>query len=255
VSFRPAILALAITLCSLTPLARAAEPAGPGDAPAGVDKDFWKQLVEIDARGGVVKDLSANFTQQKYTPLMKKPLVSTGTIKIKGGTALWNTTQPAPTVMRIDERDLHLFYPDQKVVEVYAVDQKMGPLAASPFPRLALIKPHFSFERGAAKGLLPAGADASKYVAVRMRPIDAEMRKHIDEVTVLLEIATGLVLRAQTVDPDGDRIVLTFSDMKVNAGLTDKDVQMTLPAGVKVTRPLEGGRATSSGEAEQGRNR
>jgi outer membrane lipoprotein-sorting protein len=241
VRIRPATLALAFTLTLLSSFARAAEPAGPGDAPANVDKDFWKQLVEIDARGASVKDLTANFNQEKFTPLMKKPLVSTGTIKIKGGAALWNTARPAPTEMRIDERELRMYYPEQKVVEVYAVNQKMGPLAASPFPRLALIKPHFSFERGEVKGLLPAGVDASKYVAVRMRPLNDEMRKHIDEVTVLLEIATGLVLRAQTIDPDGDRVLLTFSDMKVNAGLTDKDLTMTLPADVKVVHPLEGG--------------
>jgi outer membrane lipoprotein-sorting protein len=222
--------------------ARAADAdAGPGEAPKGVDPAFWKQLVEIDARGAAVKDLTAKFQQEKFTPLMKKPLVSSGTIRIKGSAALWNTTAPAPTIMRIDPQELRLYYPEQKVVEVYKVDQRMGPLAASPFPRLALIKPHFTFERGDAKALLPAGADASKFVAVKLRPINEEMRKHLDEVTVLLEVATGLVTRAQTVDADGDRVVLSFSDMKVNAGLTDQDVALDVPAGVKVVRPLEGG--------------
>jgi hypothetical protein len=240
VTARPPIFALALTLSFLSPFARAAEPAGPGDAPAGVDKDFWKQLVEIDARGAEVKDLTANFKRENFTALMKRPLVSTGTIKIRGGAALWDTVEPA-SVMRVDQREMRMYYVEQKVVEVYAIGQKMGPLAASPFPRLALIKPHFSFERGAVEGLLPAGVDASKYVAVRMRPLDDEMRKHIDEVTVLLEIATGLVLRAQTIDPDGDRVVLTFSDMKVNTGLAARDLEMKVPEGVRVVHPLEGG--------------
>jgi outer membrane lipoprotein-sorting protein len=218
----------------------------PGAAPAGVDATFWKQLVAIDARGAAVKDLTADFTQEKTMPLMKKPLVSAGTIKIKDNAALWHTTRPAPTVMRIDAKELRMYYPEQKAMEVYAVDQRMGPLAASPFPRLALLKPHFSFERIPAREL-QADADDAKLVGVKMRPINADLRKHIDEVSVLLEVDTGLARRARTVDPDGDKIVLTFSNMKPNAGLTERDVELNVPAGVTVTRPLEGGRAESSG--------
>jgi len=227
-------------------LARAGD--GPGDAPPGIDKDFWKLLVEVDARGANVNDLTATFRQEKFTPLMTRPLISTGTIKIKGPTALWETATPAPTIMRIDPGELRMYYPQQKVVEVYAIDKKMGPLAASPFPRLALIKPHFTFARFPAKELSP-GIDEAKFVGVRMKPTDEDLRKHINEVDVLLEVATGLVMRAQTIDADDDRIVLTFADMKVNAGLTDRDLALNVPADVKVTRPLEGGASSPSDAA------
>jgi outer membrane lipoprotein-sorting protein len=125
----------------------------------------------------------------------------------------------------------------------------MGSLAASPFPRLEVLKRHFTFERIAVKELSPT-ADEAKHVALRMRPTEKELQKHIDEVSVLLEIETGLVLRARTVDADGDRIVLTFSNMRANTGLADAELRMDVPAGVRVTRPLEGG---GSGAAGQGK--
>jgi outer membrane lipoprotein-sorting protein len=117
----------------------------------------------------------------------------------------------------------------------------MGSMAASPFPRLAMLKKHFTFERLPAKELLPS-ADESTVLALRMHPLDAELKKHIDEVCVVLKVATGFVKRAQTIDSDGDRMVLTFSNVRINTGLTDRDLEMVVPPGVAVTRPLEGGR-------------
>lgn len=222
----------------LLPLIARGEP-GATDRPAGVDEKLWKLLVEIDARGAQVHDLKADFTQQKFTPLLKKPLTSTGTILIKGSASLWTTVQPEPTVMRIDDKQLRLLYPRQKVLEVYPTDEKMASLAASPFPRLDVLKKHFSFERLPVKDVDP-GAKESETLALRLHPLEPELRKHIDEVQVLLQVSTGFVLRATTIDSDGDRVVLSFSNIRINGGVPDRELELVVPPGVKVTHPLEG---------------
>src|SRR5207237_10434318 len=135
--------------------------------------------------------------------------------------------------------------PAQKVLEIYKTDEKLGSLAASPFPRLEILKQHFSFEKIPAQEL-SKDADESKHIAFRMKPLRDELRKHIDQVSVLIERATGLVIKAQTIDPDGDRLVLSFINIRVNTGLTDAELEMKLLLDVKVTHPLEGG---SAGEA------
>jgi outer membrane lipoprotein-sorting protein len=229
--------ALLLGLTFLAPVARS-EPS-PTDPPAGVDEKLWKLLVEVDSRGAQVKDLKADFTQQKFTPLLKKPLTSTGTILIKGSASLWHTTQPEPTVMRIDDKELRLLYPRQKVLEVYPTGQKMASLAASPFPRLDVLKKHFTFEQIPTKDLDPAAKDGDT-LALRMQPTEPDLRKHIDEVRVLLQVSTGFVLKAVTVDSDGDRVVLSFSNIRINGGVPDRELELVVPTGVKVTRPLEG---------------
>ena len=229
----------AALLLGLTLLATARGEPGATDRPAGVDEKLWKLLVEIDARSAQVKDLTADFTQEKFTPLLKKPLTSTGTILIKGSASLWHTAQPEPTVMRIDDKELRLLYPRQKVLEVYPTGQKMASLAASPFPRLDVLKQHFTFQQMATKEL-DAAAKEGETIALRMRPTEPELRKHIDEVQVLLQVATGFVLRATTIDSDGDRVVLSFSNIRVNGGVVDRELELVVPAGVKVTHPLEG---------------
>ena len=75
---------------------------------------------------------------------------------------------------------------------------------------------------------------------MRLQPLDPQLRQHVDQVKVLLEIASGHVLKAETMDADGDRIVLSFTNIKVNTGLDDAALALTVPAGVTVSRPLEG---------------
>lgn len=247
--------ALFLVLCVALAWGEAAAAAeAPITPPAGVDEKLWNLMVQIDARGADIRDLSADFTQEKHTPLLKKPLVSTGRILIKGSASLWNTVQPEPTIMRIDNKEVRLFYPRQKVVEVYRTDERMGSLAASPFPRLSVIKEHFTFERVPAKSLMP-DADESKFLALRMKPTQEELRKHIDEVTVVLEIATGFVQRAQTIDTDGDRMVLSFSKLQINTGLKDSDLELNLPPGVAITHPLEGDGGDNGKETGQGQRK
>ena len=130
-------------------------------------------------------------------------------------------------------------YAPARLLQKVGIDQKMGALAASPLPQLDTLKKTFSFEKIPAKKLLPE-ADEARHLALRMRPTDPEIKKHVEEVTVVLDVASGFVVRAQTIDPDGDRIVLSFTNPKINTGLKDAELELHVPAGVTVTRPLEG---------------
>jgi outer membrane lipoprotein-sorting protein len=224
--------------------ARAGEAA---TRPAEVDEKLWEALVAIDAKVARIADLTADFRQEKHTSLLKKPLVSSGVIMVRCAVSLWTTSKPEPTVMRIDGKEVKLLYPRQNVLEIYEVGQQMSALATSPLPRLDVLRKHFTYEQ------IPVGefvkdSEAADHLALRLRPIDAAIREHVDEVRVLVEIPTGHLVRAETLDPDGDRTVLVFSNMKTNRGLKESDVELRVPAGVVVTRPLEGSGGRESGK-------
>ena len=59
-----------------------------------------------------------------------------------------------------------------------------------------------------------AGADAGKTFAVRMTPSDPELREHVETVRVLLDAQRGLIIRLEMRDPDGDRTLISFSNVK-----------------------------------------
>jgi outer membrane lipoprotein-sorting protein len=208
----------------------------PTSRPANVEPAVWQRMLEIDRRAGAVTDLEADFEQQKFTAMLKKPLVSSGRVFVRGSTMRWDTRKPDPNELQITEREVRIYYPAQETIEVYQVQQKLGQLAASPLPRLALLEKHFTFEP------IPVGdmgeSDEQKFFAVRMTPTQPELREHVEQVRVLLDAGRGLIVRLETRDADGDRTMVSFFNVKTNVGLKDEQLKINAPAGVKVTRPL-----------------
>lgn len=236
------LLGVGILLASNGVPAVAARAAAPTTAPATLPADFERRLDAIDAKAAAWRDLSADFVQEKRSPLLRKPIVSRGTVKTKGAASLWQTAEPESTLMSVGPRALRLYYPKQKVVEEYPIEGRLGMLAASPLPRLASIRQNFKPVADDGAGLLPAKGEGEgrALLAVRMNPGDAEIAKFVDHARVLLDADRGLVLAFELIDPDGERTVIRFSNLRGNAGLGDDAMQLQLPAGVKVTRPLEG---------------
>ena len=71
-----------------------------------------------------------------------------------------------------------------------------------------------------------------------MTPIQEELRQHLQEVRVLLDMSAGYIVHAEITDADGDKTVIRFGDVRVNADVGD--VALKVPPGTKLTHPLEG---------------
>ncbi|MBV8782441.1 MAG: outer membrane lipoprotein carrier protein LolA [Phycisphaerae bacterium] len=215
----------------------------PATAPA-----LWQQMLAVDASADHIASVRANFRQEKFTPLMKKPLVSTGTIAAAGATSFWITDQPEPTKMLVTDREIRLYYPNQSAEEIYPIVGKLGSLASSPLPRLSVLREFFSFTQLPVGDLDPSGDDAHE-LALRLEPIDEQMKQHVAEVRVLLERSSGLVKLAETIDPDGEKTRLTFTNVQINLPLKSDDLKLDVPAGTSISHPLEGLGDASDGAA------
>ena len=231
---RLGILQILMICCS----ARGEPPTTlPTTPPKGMDAALWARMTAIDAKADKILDLSADFEQRKFTPLLKKPMVSSGTVKAKGYAMLWDTKSPEPTLMRVDEKEVRIFYSNQKIVEVYPLEGQLSSLAASPLPRLAALIPHFTFAAASAKDM--GEAEAGNRLALQLTPIDPSLREHVNHVTVLIDAERGFILAFQLIDSDGERTVIRFSNVKTNEQLDDAKLRLKLPAEVKIVRPLE----------------
>ncbi len=203
------------------------------------DAALLKQLEALDERARRVRDLSGRFTQKKFTALLKKPLVSSGTLRVIGSRMRWDTLEPSPSVMTIDEREVRIYYPPQNTLEIYPIDQRMGSLAASPLPRLESLRRHFRFFRIPVNEIDDA-ADPTRSLALRLRPSEESLSQYLDHVDVLLDTTTALMIEARMVDAGGDRTSLRFDAVKTNVGLTDANLANPAPADATIVRPLEG---------------
>ena len=230
-----------LTLLLLGASLRAADaPAMPTEDPALI-----KRLQAVDARAGDVQDLFAHFKQEKFTALLKRPLVSSGTVRVKGTKVKWDTEKPEPAVLYLDAAQIKLYYPKQKLVEIYPIDRRLSDLAASPLPRLQTLRQHFWIEQIPLKEFGTAGATDEQQIALKLTPKDASLAEHVQFVRVLLDVKNAHILTAETTDAadvgeEADRTLITFSDVKTNAGLKDQDLDLVVPKGTKESRPLEG---------------
>jgi hypothetical protein len=235
----PLLLFLAIAT-----IARAADAPAPASQP--VDARLWADMSAVDVIVGRIKDVTADFQQEKFTPLLKKPLISRGQVIGKSDRTLWLTQKPEPTKMLVDSSGMRIFYPDQGLEEIYPIEGQLGALASSPLPRIDVLRRFFSFERLAAASV-EAGRSDADVLAVKMTPIDAALQEHVEEVKVLLDRKTGFILRAENIDADGEKTVLTFSNVKIDTGVSDDAMRLDVPAGTKISRPLD-----ALGGAKQG---
>ena len=199
-----------------------------------VDAQLARELSEVDSHAASVKTLSASFVQQKQTAMLKKPLVSRGQVRSSGSVVRWDTTLPQPTVLYADERDLRLYYPQQNLEEIYPIQQRMADLLTSPLPRLDAIKSHFQIER--AYGTPSANGP----LMLRLTPIDPELQKHVQEVVVTIDRASGILQQVQTTDADGDQTQIEFANVKVNQPLDKSELELKVPAGTKISEPMQG---------------
>jgi outer membrane lipoprotein-sorting protein len=232
-------LARAVMLLGLAMLCGAQEAAStqPSTAPVGLDEKLWARMVAINNESAKIQSLSANFEQKKFTAMLKRPLVSTGEVRVAGPAMRWDTQKPEPTVMLINETEVQLLYVKQKMLEIYPIDQKLGSLAASPLPRLDTLKRYFTFAQIPAAELDKNVAEAG-HLALAMTPIEASLREHVEQVRVLLDEQHGYILRAEMIDTDGDRTAIAFSNISTSSEPA-KALEMDVPAGVKIVRPLD----------------
>src|SRR6476619_4900068 len=94
--------------------------------PASVDPALWDRMLQVNQLSEKVADLTAHFEQQKFTPMLKKPLTSSGTVRVLGSTMRWDTDKPEPSVILADEKEFRLYYPTQKLVEIYPIDKRLA---------------------------------------------------------------------------------------------------------------------------------
>ncbi len=228
--------------------------AAPQSASAEASTDaerFAKRLETVDAAMTKVGDLRADFVQRRTTPLLKKPLVSNGVVRTKGDRVRWDTVSPRASSLVVGHDSIRMYYPADQLVEIYPAGDGFKDIAGAPLPRLSSLKAKFDLTPLTLGDLGGANTDAN-LLAVLLTPKDESLRRHIASVRVLIDESQPAALRVEISDPDGEVTVIEFSHVEVNRGMKDDEVELTLPAGTRVSKPLGEGASGTQGDERGG---
>lgn len=209
---------------------------------------FERRLEAVDDAMSKVTDLRANFEQRKRTPLLKKPMVSKGTVVTKGERVRWDTAEPRESSLVVGDGKVCLFYPADRLVEEYPAGEGFKDLAGCPLPRLAVLNQRFDIVAIPAQELGVCDPE-STLLAIRLTPRGEDLQKHVESVRVLIDEATPAVIKVVITSAEGETTEILFSEVKTNFGVSDADVDLELPEGVRVSRPMGDGKG-GAGQAK-----
>lgn len=195
------------------------------------------ELAELDARIAAIRDLRAGFEQRKHTPLLKKPLLSRGTVSARQDRVRWDTQSPRRSSLVAAGDEIRIYYPDERVVEIYPAAGDLRQLAGSPLPRLRALTEHFDI-RSIEPSDVGEGALPERPLALELRPRTPELKDAVASVRVLLDAAVPCVTRLVMTDPDGERTEIEFRSVRANTGVADSEFELELPERTREVYPI-----------------
>ena len=173
----------------------------------------------------------ADFQEQRVIRLMKKPVLSSGTVWFQPPNKFRREVKGnSPSVTVSDGRDLWIYYPNFKSAERYPLG-KGSPLDATVTAinsALNLENIETNFNVSAAK------SDSGHELA--LLPRTAAMKRVFQK----LDLRINNEFRVERTDmllPNGDRIVTTYSN-QTRAPISSSTFEFKPPAGTEVTTPL-----------------
>jgi len=192
--------------------------------------ELASKLEGLAKRGEKVKDISADFTQKKFSPLLKKPMLSSGKLRGTGHLLRWDTIRPHKSMAMLDGQVLQLYFPRQKLLEQYSVDKRWLPMGTSPVPQYDELQKRFKIEQVEAVPL-----------TLKLSPRDGKLKNHMVNVLVVIDEELA-VLRSMTfTNPEGDRTQIELSNIKTNTGIKPEQLKFQVGKDVRVVQPMGDG--------------
>lgn len=202
---------------------------------AGQDDAGWDELAALADGREPIQTYAADFRQEKFTPLLREPIVSHGrvvTLDGEDGGSRWDTSAPYTSTMVIARGVLHLYYPEQKTLEIYDLGDRLDALATSPVPDMAVLQDNFTLESS------DWNADRT-LLSLVLLPKNEQMQQALQEVAVGVDARLGTLRTLSLTDLDDETTVMHFENIVLNPVLEPGVLQLDIPADTKTVRPLD----------------
>ena len=180
-----------------------------------------------------IRDFSTDFTHTYEGGVLKKRITERGHLLVKKpGRMRWEYTDPEKKSFVSDGLKMYSYIPADKQVVVASVPAEDD--ASTPALFLAgkgSLTRDFTASLAAPPAGMPPGTRALKLVP-------KTRQRDYDWLTLVVDSGTLAVRGLQTTDAQGGTSSFSFTNLKENVGLTDKEFAFKIPRGVDVvTQP------------------
>ena len=177
--------------------------------------------------------LTADFTEEKTSHLLTKPLKSSGTLAFSVPNRFRReVTGKSPSITVSNGQKLWIYYPAFKEAELYTLGQKAffddSIAALTAGLNFQNIEKFFTFKASRESA-------ASDY-RIQLTPKSGGLKRMIKELAVWVD-EDAKIQRTETTLPKGDRVVTTYKNLRATA-LPAGTFDFTPPGDANVSQPL-----------------
>ena len=214
-AFRPACTALAVTV--LVAMTGAADTTAP------------ELAVALQRKIDGIRDFSADFTHSYEGGVLHKVVTERGRVQMKKpGKMRWDYTAPEAKLFVSDGVKMYSYIPEDKQVIVTTVP----PDEDGTTPTLFLAgKGNLTRDYSPALVDLPAGMAAGSRA---LKLVPRARQRDYDSLVLVVDPGTLAIRGLVTLDAQGGKSSFSFTNMKENVGLADKEFTFKIPRGVDV---------------------
>ncbi len=186
-------------------------------------------LREAAKRHQRIESLQGAFTQEVFTPLLKKPLRSKGTFSFRKEPAcvVFSIAEPEPTVCRFDEISYQVYRPKAARAERFLFGEgevgKSLVRVFSPDPNLV------------SKELNVASVtETGDQTTIALKPTEEAMKNFLVDLEITLDTKAGYITALAYTNAEGDKTVLMFTKVRTNKPIPEDRFTRTLPKGTDI---------------------
>ena len=189
-------------------------------------------LSRLDALKAKHPSLSANFSEERSSHLLKQPVVSKGTIAFQSPNKFRRElTGSSPSLTISNGKVLWLYYPNFKEAELYTLGQR-----AMFDDAMAALTAGLNFGQVEKYYKLEAYNLGGKGYRVVLTPKKSNLKRIVQQLVVFLDPDLNVNETTLTL-PKGDRVLTHYSDSN-RKDLSASTFEFTPPKDANISRPL-----------------
>ena len=192
-------------------------------------------LNRMDQSAETFQGMTANMTQTDYTAVLNDKTVQTGTVKVKKVRAkaigLIDFAEPNPRTVALKEGEVQVYYPgikEDQIFDVREYGQQLDQFLLLGFGTSGKdLQNIFDVKLGGSETV-----QGTRTVRLDLFPKSKQARDLMDKVELWIPEGASYPVQEKIYTKSGNYKLIAYSNVKLNPGLTEKDVELSLPPGV-----------------------
>lgn len=201
------------------------------------DDTLESVITRMDRSASSFQALSSDVRRLAHTEVINEDNIDTGTMLLKRTKPsdmrmLVNLTNPDPKSVALQGRKLEIYFPKIQTVQEYDVGKNRELM--DQFLLLGFGSSGRELASAyAMKVLGPETVAGRKATAVELAPKSEQVLRHLKKVQLWIPEDNGYPIQQKFFLPGGDYMLVTYTNTKFNPRLSDDNLKLKLPKGVK----------------------